>query len=273
MAGYREFLTGEVLSAANVNNFLMEQATMTFADDAARDAALASVLREGLLTYNLDTNRLEVYDGTDWVEPAAPPPAGFVFAGTRYYTSSGNFDKNDPFNDESVGTPKAIRVRAIGGGGGGAGLFNDVNLMPGGGGGGTADSFITDIASLDTITTVTVGAGGAGRTGTSGDGLAGGASSFGSLVIGNGGGRTFNGVVSGVGGGGTGDFVVFGGAGGSRNNGGGFGGGTSLAAPTGAPDTGAGRPGIGPGGGGGGGRVSQNGGNGADGVVIIDVFV
>ena len=76
MAGYREFLTGDVLSAANVNNFLMEQATMTFADAAARDAALAGVLREGLLTYNLDTNRLEVYDGTAWVEPAPEPPAG-----------------------------------------------------------------------------------------------------------------------------------------------------------------------------------------------------
>ena len=76
MAGYREFQTGEVLTAANVNSFLMEQATMTFADAAARDAALAGVLREGLLTYNLDTNRLEVYDGTDWIEPAPEPPAG-----------------------------------------------------------------------------------------------------------------------------------------------------------------------------------------------------
>ena len=76
MAGYREFQTGEVLTAGTVNSFLMEQATMTFADAAARDAALAGVLREGLLTYNLDTNRLEVYDGTDWVEPAPEPPAG-----------------------------------------------------------------------------------------------------------------------------------------------------------------------------------------------------
>ena len=74
MAGYREFQTGEVLTAANVNSFLMEQATMTFADAAARDAALAGVLREGLLTYNLDEGRLEVYDGTDWVEPAPEPP-------------------------------------------------------------------------------------------------------------------------------------------------------------------------------------------------------
>ena len=75
MAGYREFQTGEVLTAANVNSFLMEQATMTFADAAARDAALAGVLREGLLTYNLDEGRLEVYDGTDWIEPAPEPPA------------------------------------------------------------------------------------------------------------------------------------------------------------------------------------------------------
>ena len=66
MAGYREFVTGEVLTAANVNGFLMEQSVMTFADDAARDAALTAVLREGMLAYNLDTKALEVYDGTDW---------------------------------------------------------------------------------------------------------------------------------------------------------------------------------------------------------------
>jgi hypothetical protein len=32
VAGYREFLTGEVLTAANVNGFLMNQAVMVFAD-------------------------------------------------------------------------------------------------------------------------------------------------------------------------------------------------------------------------------------------------
>ena len=66
MAGYREFQTGEVLTAANVNSFLMEQATMTFADAAARDAALAGVLRAGLNAYLQDTDRLQYYDGTDW---------------------------------------------------------------------------------------------------------------------------------------------------------------------------------------------------------------
>ena len=104
MAGYREFQTGEVLTAANVNSFLMEQATMTFADAAARDAALAGVLREGLLTYNLDEGRLEVYDGTDWVEPAPPaPPQNLVavksaiFTGVRAQSTSAgaNFAVND----------------------------------------------------------------------------------------------------------------------------------------------------------------------------------
>ena len=66
MAGYREFQTGEVLTAANVNSFLMEQATMTFADAAARDAALAGVLRAGLNVYLQDTDRLQYYDGTAW---------------------------------------------------------------------------------------------------------------------------------------------------------------------------------------------------------------
>jgi hypothetical protein len=39
---------------------------MVFVDDAARTTALSGVLAEGMLTYNLDTKALEVYDGTDW---------------------------------------------------------------------------------------------------------------------------------------------------------------------------------------------------------------
>jgi hypothetical protein len=67
VAGYREFQTGEVLTASNVNSFLMNQSVMVFADGAARSAALAGVLTEGMLTYNLDTQQLEVYNGTQFV--------------------------------------------------------------------------------------------------------------------------------------------------------------------------------------------------------------
>ena len=68
MAGYRNFLTGEVLTAANVNDFLMEQSVMTFADAAARDAALAPVLREGMVAYLQDTDTPTYYDGSAWQE-------------------------------------------------------------------------------------------------------------------------------------------------------------------------------------------------------------
>jgi hypothetical protein len=67
VSGYREFQTGEVLTAANVNGFLMNQAVMVFDDAAARTTALAAVLTEGMLTYNKDVQSLEVYDGTDFV--------------------------------------------------------------------------------------------------------------------------------------------------------------------------------------------------------------
>jgi hypothetical protein len=57
MAGFREFVTGEVLTAANVDDFLAKQAVMKFADAAARDAALGTAvaggnaLREGMVAY------------------------------------------------------------------------------------------------------------------------------------------------------------------------------------------------------------------------------
>jgi len=114
---------------------------------------------------------------------------GYLYAGTRYYTSSGTFAKADAFGDTSNVVPRAIRVRLVGAGGGGGGgattTAGQVSLATGGGGGAYAESFITDIASLDASVTVTRGGGGAGGTGASGS--AGGASSFGSLVSANGG--------------------------------------------------------------------------------------
>jgi hypothetical protein len=76
-----------VLTAANVNDFLMKQAVMVFADAAARTSALDGDEAEGMLTYNLDTAALEVYDGTAFV-PAAPAPAppGLVAVKSALFT-------------------------------------------------------------------------------------------------------------------------------------------------------------------------------------------
>jgi hypothetical protein len=61
------FDAGEVLSATDVNNSLMNQMVMTFAGTAARGSAIASPT-EGMLTYLADTNTFEYYNGTSFVE-------------------------------------------------------------------------------------------------------------------------------------------------------------------------------------------------------------
>jgi hypothetical protein len=59
------FTAGEVLAAADVNNFLMDQTVMTFAGTAARGSAIGTAT-EGMVTWLNDQNALQVYDGTAW---------------------------------------------------------------------------------------------------------------------------------------------------------------------------------------------------------------
>jgi hypothetical protein len=66
-AGYKLFATGDVLTAAQVNTYLMQQTVMVFASSAARTTALSGVLAEGMVSYLQDTNSLEVYDGSAWI--------------------------------------------------------------------------------------------------------------------------------------------------------------------------------------------------------------
>jgi hypothetical protein len=65
-AGYKLFNTGDVLTAAQVNTYLMQQSVMVFANSTARTTALSGVLAEGMLSYLQDTNAVEKYDGSSW---------------------------------------------------------------------------------------------------------------------------------------------------------------------------------------------------------------
>lgn len=64
--GFRTFVPGEVLTAANVNGYLMEQAVMVFSSASARTAAIAAP-SEGMISYLTDTNATQFYDGAAWV--------------------------------------------------------------------------------------------------------------------------------------------------------------------------------------------------------------
>jgi hypothetical protein len=60
--GFKTFTTGEVLTAADTNNFLM-QGVLVFDDAAARDAAITAPV-EGQVVYLKDTNAVLSYDGS-----------------------------------------------------------------------------------------------------------------------------------------------------------------------------------------------------------------
>jgi hypothetical protein len=80
-AGYKLFATGDVLTAAQVNTYLMQQSVMVFASATARNTALSGVVSEGMVAYLLDTNDLTIYDGAAWNSFGAGDITG-VTAGT-----------------------------------------------------------------------------------------------------------------------------------------------------------------------------------------------
>lgn len=64
--GYKEFTTGDVLTAADANGYLASQVVMVFASAAARTSAIASP-QEGMISYLKDTDALQTYSGAAWV--------------------------------------------------------------------------------------------------------------------------------------------------------------------------------------------------------------
>ena len=64
-AGFKTFASGDVLTAADVNTYVMQQQVMVFADATARDAAITSPT-EGMHAYLKDDDKLHYYDGSSW---------------------------------------------------------------------------------------------------------------------------------------------------------------------------------------------------------------
>jgi hypothetical protein len=77
--GFKTFTTGEVLTAGDVNGYLM-QGINVFATTAARDAAITAPA-EGQFAFTKDTNGLWYYDGAAWVASGATGDIEGVTAG------------------------------------------------------------------------------------------------------------------------------------------------------------------------------------------------
>jgi hypothetical protein len=153
------FTPGEVLAAADVNEFLQDQAIMTFAGTAARGSAIGTAT-EGMVTYLADTDTFEFWNGTAYAPLVTPAPSTLLFD-----------------------------IAVIGGGGagganGGAGGGSDNR---GGGGGGAGGFYRGQVPLVAGTYNVTVGAGGA-QNGVVTRGLNGSNSVFGKNAAGGGGG-------------------------------------------------------------------------------------
>ena len=77
--GFKTFNTGDVLTASEVNGYLM-QGILVFADTAARDAAITSP-QEGQFAYTKDNNSLWYYTGSAWAASGATGDIEGVTAG------------------------------------------------------------------------------------------------------------------------------------------------------------------------------------------------
>lgn len=80
---FKDFAAGDILTAADVDDYLMRQAVMTFDDSTARGTALGTaVITEGMVTYLKDTDALEFWDGSSWQGVTNPGDITAVTAGT-----------------------------------------------------------------------------------------------------------------------------------------------------------------------------------------------
>ena len=85
--GFKTFTTGEVLTAADVNGYLM-QGILVFATEAARNSAITSP-QEGQFAFTKDTNTTWYYTGSAWVVSGATGDIEGITTGTDSGLSGG----------------------------------------------------------------------------------------------------------------------------------------------------------------------------------------
>lgn len=88
--GKKTFTAGEVLRAADVNSYLMDQSVMRFAGTAARGSAIGSAVSEGMVSWLNDLNQIQAYDGSAWqqVYPAKPLTGNIIKVVTASSTTA-----------------------------------------------------------------------------------------------------------------------------------------------------------------------------------------
>jgi len=161
--GFKEFVAGETLDQDEINDFLM-QGMLVFAGTAARGSAITAPV-EGQFSFLTDTDAVEFYDGSAWVELSTTPGAAVVSGTTGSPTLGTVSSGGTTYNVYSFTGSGSITFSEAGfaellvlGGGGSGGVSRG-----GGGAGGGMLSVAQAYLGAGTATVV-VGAGGASQS-------------------------------------------------------------------------------------------------------------
>jgi len=74
--GRKAFVAGEVLTAADLQGYAVDQSIMVFANSSARSSAIGTAVTEGMFSFLTGTDVLEYYSGTQWVPFSAGAKGG-----------------------------------------------------------------------------------------------------------------------------------------------------------------------------------------------------
>jgi len=74
--GRKVFSAGDILTAADVDGYLMDQTVMKFASAAARSSVIGTAVAAGMVSYRTDGTVLEFYNGSAWAPVGVDVPAG-----------------------------------------------------------------------------------------------------------------------------------------------------------------------------------------------------
>ena len=110
--GRKIFTAGDVLTASDVQNYLMDQTVMNFAGTAARSSAIATPT-EGMVTYLADTNAVEVYDGAAYVSVGGSSGAIVPVIPTSVAVGSGTGSFNSTTGNVTFTGATSISVNGV----------------------------------------------------------------------------------------------------------------------------------------------------------------
>ena len=114
-AGHKLWSTGDTVTAAQFNTYIQDQVVGVYADSTARDAAFGGTgeptLAEGMVCYLSDTNKIQTYNGSAWVDVSTDP------AGSDHqvqFNDNGSFGADANFTYDGAKLSIAVPVFASG---------------------------------------------------------------------------------------------------------------------------------------------------------------